>query len=85
MQCADASNLGGVDLRFKPPFPFERFHNTAVGATNSVAMAYIIESTGTNNDTKRNSIARPYDYAATTVAKMRNGRRMGIDEGPQII
>lgn len=84
-QCANANDAAGVGLRFKCPFKFEGFASTAVGATNSVAMAYFTDSTGSNNNTNLNPIGNPYYYSAMIVANMRNGAPAELVNDPQVI
>jgi hypothetical protein len=84
-QCANDSNVIGTGTRFKCPFAFQGTANTATTATNSVTMAYFTDSTGSNNDTIRNSFDNPYYYSAMIVTNMRNPRSMGLNNDPQVI
>lgn len=84
-QCAKPEDVFGVSTRFNCPFEFQGTVNTAVGASNSVAMAYFTDSTGSSNDTDATTIGNPYYYAAVVLSNMRNARPTVLQNDPQVL
>lgn len=84
-QCTDPNNVSGVGTPYKCPFAFQGTVNTAVGASNSVTMAYFTDSTGSNNNTDQTLIDNPYYYSAMVLANMRNPRPLTLQNDPEVL
>lgn len=84
-QCTDPNNVSGVGTPYKCPFAFQGTVNTAVGASNSVTMAYFTDSTGSNNNTDQTLIDNPYYYSAMILANMRNPRPLALQRDPEVL
>lgn len=84
-QCASSDDVIGVGTRYHCPFAFQGMASTAVGASNSVAMAYFTDSTGSDNNTDETSIGNPYYYSAMIVANMRNSRPPALASDPEVL
>ncbi|KAF3396084.1 hypothetical protein F1880_007227 [Penicillium rolfsii] len=84
-QCTDPNNVYGVGTTYKCPFAFQGTVNTAVGASNSVTMAYFTDSTGSNNNTDQTLIGNPYYYSAMILANMRNPRPQALQKDPEVL
>jgi hypothetical protein len=82
-QCAN--DVSGVGTRYKCPFAFQGTVNTAVGASNSVTMAYFTDSTGSNNNTDETLIDNPYYFSAMILANMRNARPLALQNDPEVL
>ncbi|KAJ5949991.1 hypothetical protein N7454_001575 [Penicillium verhagenii] len=84
-ECANADDVFGVGTTYDCPFAFQGTVNTAVGASNSVTMAYFTDSTGSNNDTDDTLIGNPYYYSAMILANMRNARPAALQNDPEVL
>jgi hypothetical protein len=84
-ECANSDDVSGVGTRYKCLFAFQGTVNTAVGASNSVTMAYFTDPTGSDNDTDKTSIGNPYYYSAMILANMRNGRPAALQKDPEVL
>lgn len=84
-QCANPNDVFGVGTTYKCPFAFQGTVNTAVGASNSVTMAYFTDSTGSNNNTDETLIDNPYYYSAMILANMRNARPLALQNDPEVL
>jgi hypothetical protein len=84
-QCASPSDVFGVGTTYKCPFAFQGTVNTAVGASNSVTMAYFTDSAGFNNNTDETLIGNPYYYSAIILANMRNARPAALQNDPEVL
>ncbi|KAH8594547.1 hypothetical protein B0O99DRAFT_742052 [Bisporella sp. PMI_857] len=84
-QCINPENVAGVSTPYKCPFAFEGKVNTAVGAQNSVAMAYFTDSSGQDNSTSGENTNNPYYYAAMVLVNMRNPRTAGQSSDPEVV
>lgn len=84
-QCANSDDVSGVRTTFNCPFAFQGAVNTAVGASNSVTMAYFTDSTGSNNNTEETLIGNPYYYSAVILANMRNARPIALENDPEVL
>jgi hypothetical protein len=84
-QCASPSDVFGVGTTYKCPFAFQGTVNTAVGASNSVTMAYFTDSAGFNNNTDETLIGNPYYYSAIILANMCNARPAALQNDPEVL
>ena len=84
-QCANANDVSGVGTTYNCPFAFQGRVNTAVGASNSVTMAYFTDSTGSSNNTDKTLIGNPYYYSAVILANMRNARPAALQNDPEVL
>ncbi|GIC92806.1 uncharacterized protein Aud_009279 [Aspergillus udagawae] len=84
-QCANPNDVSGVHTTYNCPFEFQGAVNTAVGASNSVTMAYFTDSTGSNNNTDKTLIGNPYYYSAMILANMRNARPAALQNDPEVL
>ncbi|OQE37406.1 hypothetical protein PENCOP_c010G02018 [Penicillium coprophilum] len=84
-QCASIDDVYGVGTRYNCPFAFQGTVNTAVGASNSVTMAYFTDSTRSDNDTDTTLISNPYHYSAVILANMRNARPIALQNEPEVL
>ncbi|KAJ5389220.1 uncharacterized protein N7496_000288 [Penicillium cataractarum] len=84
-QCMNSNDVSGVRTTFSCPFAFQGAVNTAVGASNSVTMAYFTDSTGFDNNTDETLIGNPYYYSAVILANMRNARPIALQNDPEVL